>query len=65
MSVEDSNSEPCQECMGMTIIFKGKGLDIQYKVCPYWKEPGHKSEGEIEQEISNLRRNVRPSGRFA
>ena len=65
MNTEDDRVNTCQECHGVTIMFEGKGLDMQYKIRPYWKEPGHKSEGEIEQEISNLRRNIRPSGRFA
>ena len=55
----------CPECHGTTIMFKGKGLDMQYKICPYWKQPGHKSEGEIEQEIARIRRNICPLGRWA
>ena len=64
MSTDDSTIL-CSECHGETVSFKGRGLDMQYKICSRWKEPGHKSEDEVKQEISSLRRQIRPSGRFA
>jgi len=57
--------ERCPECFGKTVMFKGKGLDMQYMICSHWKEPGHKSEDEINAEIARVRSQVRPSGRFA
>ena len=69
MAESDQNTrkeqEQCRECFGQTIVFKGHGLDVQYRICPYWKESGHKSESEIEMEIARVRRQTRPSGRFA
>ena len=57
--------EVCPECFGQTILFKGKGKDTQYKVCSKWPGPGHKTEVEINQIISRVRRQLNPSGRFA
>ena len=63
MSTNDSTIT-CLECHGKTVLFKGRGLDMRYKICSRWKEPGHKSEDKVKQEITDLRRQIRPSGRF-
>ena len=55
----------CPECFGLTVQFWGKGKDMQYRICPRYKEPGHKTEAEINQVIHQVRMSVNPSGRFA
>ena len=57
--------EPCSECMGATIIFRGQKNNTEYKICSQWEKPGHKSEDEIRQIITRVRRAANPSGRFA
>ncbi len=57
--------EICSECQGRTIDFKGKRLDMQYRICSQWQKPGHKTEEEIKQEIARERRAACPSGRTA
>lgn len=57
--------EECPECGGVTIEFRGLGLDTQYRVCPRWKEPGHKTESECKAELRERRGAIRPSGRYA
>lgn len=61
----DKMVEKCLECGGETVLFSGKGLNTQYKICTQYKEVGHKSETEINEILSNIRRQIRPSGRFA
>lgn len=40
-------TDPCPECQGKTIETRGSGMDLQYRVCSRWKEPGHLSAAEI------------------
>ena len=56
--------EICPECKGRTVEYTGKGLDTQYRICSRYTEAGHKSEEEINREMANLRRGIKPSGRF-
>lgn len=60
-----SEDKGCQECLGTTIMFSGKGKDTQYKICSHWQEPGHVTEDEIKQRIYSVRMAINPSGRFA
>jgi len=55
----------CPECRGLTVEFKGCGLDSQYKVCSRYTEPGHLTAEQIQDKIRARRAAVRPSGRFA
>ena len=55
----------CPECYGKTVMFGGNGMDTQYKICPRYKEAGHKTEAEITTEIQRVQRLIRPSGRWA
>ena len=55
----------CPECGGRTIELRGKGVDTQYKICSLWKEPGHRPEEEVKRILARVRRELRPSGRFA
>lgn len=55
----------CQECSGKTIFFSGTGLNMQYMICSQWEVEGHKTAEEIKHELANLRKSIRPSGRFA
>ena len=61
----ESAQEKCPECGGRTVEFSGHGLDTQYKICSRWKEPGHKTEEEVKRILANVRKQLRPSGRFA
>ncbi len=66
MSKEAENdTQICPECFGATIVFKGKALESMYMICPRWKEPGHLSEGEIEDKLRRVRQFENPSGRCA
>jgi len=55
----------CPECNGETVMFIGKGFNTLYNICSRYKETGHKSEEEIQKILSDARRIIRPSGRFA
>jgi hypothetical protein len=47
-------------------MFKGKGLDREYKVCSQWEKPGHLTLEEIRAKISqDARLSAPPSGRWA
>ena len=56
---------PCHECGNKTIEWKGRGMATEYKICSLWREPGHMSSEEINQEINRIQRLIRPAGRFA
>lgn len=62
-----SEDQPkCEECGGATVQFRGRGLDVEYKVCSRWQEPGHLSEQEAKKLIADRTRAHMPrSGRFA
>ena len=60
-----SDRRECLECHGVTIMFHGKGLNSQYRVCGRWQEPGHLTEEEINRKLHDFRLSIRPSGRFA
>ena len=56
----------CPECFGQTIMFMDAGKNSQFKLCSRYKEPGHKTEAEIQQEYqAHMRFNMPRSGRFA
>lgn len=58
--------EPCPECNGATIEFRGSGLDLQRKVCSRWQEPGHLSWPEMERiHAEKVRAHSRGKVRFA
>jgi len=57
--------ELCPECQGQTVMFIGSGKNMQYKICPRYTEPGHKSEEEIIRMIGQVRLLINPSGRLA
>jgi len=54
----------CPECFGKTVLYKGKGLDSVYYICSRYREAGHKTDAEINAEITRLRKLLNPSGRF-
>ena len=56
--------EPCAECNGLTIEFRGKDLDQEYKICSRYLEPGHLSKEQLSQRFRANLIAVRPSGRF-
>jgi hypothetical protein len=61
-----SAGEPCPDCGGKTIEFRGSGLNVEYRVCPRWKQPGHKKKAEVLREIEAKRAAHAPaSGRTA
>lgn len=55
----------CDECKGATVMTKGLGLDTQIAVCSKWKEPGHLDAVDIELRVRDIKKALRPSGRFA
>lgn len=61
----ERSPEPCPECHGLTVQFKGKGLDLQYRICSRYQEAGHLNGREINNAILQRRQAARPSGRFA
>lgn len=42
-------TEPCPECQGKTIKFRGIGADLQYWLCPRKDEPGHLTREEANE----------------
>ena len=62
---ETNGDARCPECGGRTVEFRGRGLDMNYRICSRYTEPGHKSEADIRKAIADVRHAVRPSGRFA
>lgn len=58
--------EPCPECGGKGIEFRGSGKNLQHKTCSRWREPGHPTEAEIRAKLSEMFNAHYPaSGRFA
>lgn len=57
--------EPCSDCGGTTLEFRGVGKDTEYRLCPRWQEPGHMSKDEMRAKIRSLVADLNPSGRFA
>lgn len=62
---DDIDSAACAECNGHSVQFRGSGLNMQYRICSRYKEPGHMTWSEIQGCIAEKMRIVRPSGRFA
>ncbi len=60
-----TDAEPCSECCGATVQFCGRGLNLEYRICSRYKEPGHITESEIREKIAAARTEARPSGRYA
>jgi len=55
----------CAECGGATVMFSRSGLQTQYRICTRYQEPGHISKAEVEERVAQVRKALRPSGRFA
>jgi hypothetical protein len=63
---EPTSETKCPECFGKTVIFRGKSKwDFEYSICSRWQEPGHHTEEQIKTTISNARKAINPSGRWA
>lgn len=63
---EGPRERECPECYDFgTIMMRGIGRDTQFKVCPFWREPGHLEEHEIRAALERIRRALNPSGRTA
>lgn len=58
-----ASDEECDECGGHTVQFRGRGLDMQYRICTHVGEPGHKTMEQCRQEVVRMRLEVNPSGR--
>ncbi len=61
----DIPSPLCPRCGGQTIQFRGLGLDTEYKLCPNYLEPGHKTIEECRVIFTRMNRLIFPSGRVA
>lgn len=48
-------TEACPECKGAVVQFKGKGLDMQYRVCTKWKTLHGKTREEVGEIIHKAR----------
>lgn len=55
----------CPECGGVTVRFRGVGLDTQVWVCPKRASPGHLDVGEVRRRIADVGAAIRPSRRWA
>ena len=60
-----SDDTKCPECNGESVEFRGRGQDMQHKVCSLWEEAGHLSKPEILAKIRRVINGVRSSGRYA
>lgn len=65
MSTVDLDTEKCHECGGSTVMFRGKGLNLEYKVCSLWQKPGHLSREEIRAKVAQVIQIELPEGRWA
>jgi hypothetical protein len=63
--VADAGLTPCPECRGLSIEFRGTGLEMEHRICSRWRDPGHLTAKEIHERLREVRAAVRPSGRFA
>jgi hypothetical protein len=67
--MSDEKDATCPECKGVGIEFRGKGLDMQYKICSAYRgnnePPGHPPMAVVKDKIRDVLVAVRPSGRFA
>lgn len=60
------SSNPCPECGGAGVEFRGRGNDAAYRVCSRWQEPGHPTKDEIQKKVTDYGlANYPASGRFA
>lgn len=59
----------CEKCNSETVQFKGKGRNLQYRICEDWDKPGHHTRDEVARRIQERRnqelRIAFPSGRQA
>jgi len=55
----------CTVCQNKTILFRGKGLDTEYYICPHYKEAGHLTEKEINQKLIDMKKLLLHGGRWA
>jgi hypothetical protein len=67
--MSDEKDATCPECKSVGIEFRGKGLDMQYKICSAYRgnnePPGHPPMAVVKDKIRDVLVAVRPSGRFA
>jgi hypothetical protein len=47
--VPDVGEAPCSDCGGETIQFRGRGLDLEVRICPRKDEPGHLSRAAAQK----------------
>jgi hypothetical protein len=59
-------SDPkCPNCGNQTIQFRGRGQDLEYMICPRYREPGHLSDAEVKERfLLEKNRHAPSSGRY-
>ena len=62
---DNATAPKCPDCGGTSVQFRGSGSNMQFRICPRYREAGHLSEQEIRDVIAEHRMAARPSGRFA
>lgn len=61
----DVSDEQCPECEGRGVDFRGRGNNLQFRICSRYREAKHPSEEEIQKRIASERAAHYPSsGRF-
>ena len=65
MTHDEQRDNACPECGGRTVDFRGRGLNLEAKVCSRWTEPGHLSETEWREKLRQAIHAALPSGRWA
>jgi hypothetical protein len=66
---DEPTADPCPECGGRGIEFRGHGLAMEKKICSAYRTTdtpaGHPTMAEVKDKIRDVLMAVRPSGRFA
>lgn len=62
----EEEMEPCKECNGETIQFRGTGLNLQFRICTKVGTEGHLTMQQAQEKLADRRFAHMPrSGRFA
>lgn len=54
----------CSECNGLTVQLRGRGHDLEYRVCSRQAEPGHLSLDEVTKVVNRARNAACPGARM-
>lgn len=62
--MHDKTVAACTECNGETIQFRGKGKNLEHRLCTRWKEPGHLTEEQVHVRLREEADRAWPPGAF-